>query len=294
MKFSHKHIIKFQDSILSVYNFFNFFLNFKPNEIRVLIYHHIEKKEYHKFYKQLFFIKKKWNFITPKQFEDHINKKIKLKGKNILLTFDDGFSSNFSIENKVLSKLKIKSIFFVPSDFVIINSSKKARLFIKNNILDQNIPSDFNSIKNMSIKNLKQLIKKGHTIGAHTKTHANLGLIKNKKKLYNEMVFSLRQLEKNLEKKINHFAFTYGNYESMSKNSLKIAFKHYKYVYSSLRGGNYSNKKNEIIKRDAIYLEHGNKLLTVFVNGITDLKYFIHILKINKLIKYLKNKNKFK
>ena len=35
----------------------------------------------------------------------------------------------------------------------------------------------------MTIKDLKSLIKDGHTIGCHTKTHANLGFINNIAKL---------------------------------------------------------------------------------------------------------------
>ena len=38
-----------------------------------------------------------------------------------------------------------------------------------------------NNIYNISINNMKSLIKSGHTIGCHTKTHLNLGLLNNKK-----------------------------------------------------------------------------------------------------------------
>ena len=141
----------------------------------------------------------------------------------------------------------------------------------------------------MTIKNLKELIKNGHLIGAHSKTHANLGLINNNKKLKNEIINSAQYLEKILKIKIKHFAFTYGNYSSISKKSLKFALSQYNFIYSSLRGNNYNNFKNQIIKRDAIYLEKGNKLLSIFLTGIVDLKYFLQILKINKLIKKIIN-----
>lgn len=289
---NHKQLKGTETFILSIYNFLNFFLNFKNNEIRVLIYHHIEKDELDNFKKQLLYLKKNWNFITPEQFENHVNGKTKLKGKNLLLTFDDGFSSNFEVARKILSKLYIKSIFFVPSEFVKIKSIKKARSFIKKNILDQNLPEDFNNIRNMTVKNLRYLIRNGHTIGAHSKTHVNLGNIGNKKKLKDEIIKSSKDLEKILKIKIKHFAFTYGNYKSMSQKSLKIAFQQYDYIYSSLRGSNYKNKKNEIIKRDAVYLDLGNKLLEIFINGIIDIKYFFQVLSINKIINQFSSKNK--
>ena len=48
--------------------------------------------------------------------------------------------------------------------------------------------------------------------------------------------------------KINHFAFTYGNYESIGEESLKKAFKKFDYIYSSLRGNNFSNFKKILLK----------------------------------------------
>ena len=279
---NHKSIASFETIILFLSKIYNFF---SRNEIRVLVYHHIGKKDINLFYRQLNQIKKSFNFITPKQFEDHVCNKYKLKGKNVLLTFDDGFNSNYLVAKKILDKLKIKAIFFVPSDFIKINSALKAKKFIRNNILDQRLPSDFSTLNNMSIQDLKQLIKNGHTIGGHSKTHANLGSIYDTKKLKNEIINSAGYLEKALNTKIKHFAFTYGNYTSMSFKSLKLALSQYNFIYSCLRGNNHSVLSNEIIKRDAIYLDEGSKLLSIFLSGFFDFKYFFQIISINKIIK---------
>ena len=91
MLIDHKKLINYSSLILifsRLYNFLNFFKN---SQIRILIYHHIERRHYNKFKKQLRLLKKKWNFITPKQFENHLSGVKKLRGKNILFTFDDGF-----------------------------------------------------------------------------------------------------------------------------------------------------------------------------------------------------------
>ena len=183
MLINHKKLIKYSSLVLifsRLYNFLNFFKN---SQIRILIYHHIEKRHYNKFKKQLVSLKKNWNFITPKQFEDHLSGVKKLRGKNILFTFDDGFKSNLTVEKKILKKFGIKAIFFVPSDFIRIGSSIKAKKFIKKNILDKDIPSDFKYLRNMQFKDLRYLIKSGHTIGAHSKTHVNLNKIRKKKKI---------------------------------------------------------------------------------------------------------------
>ena len=79
-------------------------------------------------------------------------------------------------------------------------------------------------------------------------------------------------------------AFTYGNYESMNFASLKIAFLKYKFIYSCLRGDNFSNNETNIIKRDTIYLDESNDLLKIFLSGFVDIKYLFSTIKINYLI----------
>ena len=143
----------------------------------------------------------------------------------------------------------------------------------------------------MSVHDLKTLIRKGHEIGSHTKTHANLGLVKNVAKLKKEIIESSKTLSSLLKKDVRHFAFSYGNYESMSHKSLKIAFKKYDFIYSCLRGNNFYNYKDSLIKRDTVYLDSSNDLLRIFLSGLIDLKYLFQIKKMNnKIIKMKKIK----
>ena len=127
---NHKSIRYLEKIILIISKLLNLIVN--KDSLRVLVYHHIEKKDFNKFTNHLKILKKKWKFITPVQFENHICGKKKLKGKNLLLTFDDGFKSNYTVEKNILRKLNIKSIFFVPSDFIKFKSSKNLKnLYMK-------------------------------------------------------------------------------------------------------------------------------------------------------------------
>ena len=281
---NHKSIKYFEKIILFLINFFKFLQN--KDSLRVLVYHHIEKKNFNKFYHNRKYLKKEWNFITPSQFESHLRNKKRLKGKNLLLTFDDGFKSNFYVEKEVLKKLNIKCIFFVPSEFIKLNSYKKSKKFLSKNILD-NFSEKTNELKNMSVEDIKLLLKRGHVIGSHTKTHASLSKIKSLSKLKKEIIGSKNDLKKLLNVEINHFAFTYGNYKSMNKESLKMSFSKYRFVYSCLRGNNYYTKKGSIIRRDTIYLNRSIDLAKIFLSGLIDIKYFFNIRSINdKLSKY--------
>ena len=105
----HSSIKLFEKIILFFSNILNLFRD--QNSLRILVYHHVEKKDFKKLYKQLKILSKNWNFITPKEFENHVDKRNILKGRNLLVTFDDGFKSNFYVEKKILSKLNIRAIF---------------------------------------------------------------------------------------------------------------------------------------------------------------------------------------
>jgi len=280
---NHNSLRFFEKFILYLTNCLSFFKT--KNIVRILVYHDVKDVNFIDLLNQLKYLKKNWNFITPAEFENHLNKKKRLSGKNLLITFDDGFKSNYFIAMKILNKLNIKGIFFVPSDFIQIKSKKKAFNFAKKNILDNLYKNKDSKIYNFSISNMKSLVTAGHTIGCHSKSHANLGSLKNKQKLNEEILESANRLKKILKLNIKHFAFTYGNFNSMNKNSLEIAFSRYDFIYSCLRGNNFYNNKKSIIKRDTVYLEKGNNLLDIFLSGAIDLKYFNQVKKINKIIK---------
>ena len=60
-----------------------------------------------------------------------ISEKNEIKGKNIILTFDDGFFSNIIFEKEVLSKYKIKAAFFIPYNFMKSKNKNESIKFRK-------------------------------------------------------------------------------------------------------------------------------------------------------------------
>ncbi len=254
--------------------FFKFFFNKKPNELRVLLYHDIPKNKYDKFYNQLVFLKKSWNFISPLEFSDIINKKKKLNGRNLLLTFDDGYISNKYVVEKILNPLRIKAMFFVITDFIKISDSKTAREYVSSNIYPtlkfKDVPKSY---YNMNWDHLKELIKHGHSIGAHTKTHSKLSEIKTNKNLINEIVKSADEIEEKLKIKLNYFAFPFGNLESFSKDALLIANKRFDFIFSGIRGDNKNSTTKLVLHRDSIDPTFSNFLVGSFLEGSADLYY---------------------
>ena len=71
---------------------------------RILMLHDISKNNLQNLENNLKYLKKNYNFIDPRQLERDCFPSVK---KNLLLTFDDGFKSNFIFARNVLNKLKV-------------------------------------------------------------------------------------------------------------------------------------------------------------------------------------------
>ena len=253
-----------------------------PNRLRVLLYHDISLEEEESFYNQLVWLKKDWNFVTPIQFEEMILGRIPIIGNNLLITFDDGLLSNRVVAEKILNPMGIKAIFFIISEFAKIKEPSEARKFISLNLIPgsklQDIPSQWS---NLQWHDLSALVKQGHSIGHHTRTHKRLDKFTSKAQLEDEILISARDIEINLGIKVNHFAYTYGDIDSFSREALLIASRKFGFVYSGIRGNNFNHISSMVIRRDAAasqYLNNeykifNNKLLDAFLDGFADFSY---------------------
>ena len=219
------------------YNKFNILSNSKYR-LRVLSYHDMEEEDHDLLEKQLLHLKKSWNFLTPDEFELIIYNKKKITKDSLLLTFDDGTISNYNIACHILEKYKIKAIFFVVTEYALLSDNDKWQEFANINInLKESSYKLNDNFKNMRLYELKDLINKGHTIGGHTNTHKRVSNLTNIE-LIEEIINGTDKLESLLGVKINHLAYPFGNFESVSDSASKIARNRFNCVYTGMRGDN--------------------------------------------------------
>jgi peptidoglycan/xylan/chitin deacetylase (PgdA/CDA1 family) len=251
------------------------------NKLRVLLYHDIPPDLINNFKQHLLYLEKKWKFVTPDEFSEMIDGKLPIQGKNLLLTFDDGFLSNKIVADEVLNVLNIKALFFIIPDFVNISDTRISKSFILNNIFPgmQNIQLKDYQV-NMKWNDIQHLLNCGHKIGAHTMSHARLSMIQNKEELKLEIINCAKNIETNLKIKVKHFAFPFGNLYSINKYAYDIIKDNYKFLHTGLRGENF--KKSTIILRDAIKPSDSKFLVASYLSGISDFFYKNSILKMKK------------
>jgi peptidoglycan/xylan/chitin deacetylase (PgdA/CDA1 family) len=245
-----------------------------PNRLRVLLYHDIAPHEQAHFAAQLRRLLLSWNFVTPERFAAMVSGAEPIRGPNLLLTFDDGFASNRTVVEQVLNPMGIKAVFFVVSDFVDIKDPVDALSFITKHICPgratQSIPKHW---RNMVWDDLNYLLDAGHTIGAHTLTHARLSELTQAIEMEDEIVESANVLERNLGVKIEHFAHPFGNLASISPATLSVAQKRFRFIYSGLRGDNAGGVSPFALRRDAVTAQDSMALLGAFLEGCADFHY---------------------
>lgn len=246
----------------------------KSPRLRVLLYHNVPMNSIPVFERQIKYIQKKWNFISPKDFKNFLEGDLTLSADSVLLTFDDGFKSNRWIAESVLEKYQIKAIFFVVTKFIEISDKEEARRFVSDHIIPDAPRDEKLDQYNMDIADLQYLRDKGHEIGSHTMTHAKLTHDLAFEKIELELNGSKQFLEERLNLSVQHFAYTFGNIESFSDVALGVATKSYDFIHTGLRGINCKGENSKFcIRRDPIDLRESHRLINFYLAGGADIWY---------------------
>lgn len=252
------------------------------NQLRVLLYHDIAPGDQANFAAQLRWLQRSWNFVSVGQFESMVSGKEQIHGRNLLLTFDDGFTSNRVVAEEVLNPMGIQALFFAVSGLVDITDRLEARRLIAERIYPgtcaEELPAHW---CNMGWSDLEALLEQGHAIGCHTGTHARLSGVDSRDGLELEITSSADTLEQRLGVSIDHFSYTFGNLASFSEDALAVARRRFRFIYSGLRGDNAHGVSPFALRRDSAefqdtssnYTVFSNRLLGAFLEGAADAHY---------------------
>jgi peptidoglycan/xylan/chitin deacetylase (PgdA/CDA1 family) len=244
------------------------------NSLRVLTYHDVGPGEEAQFAAQMRWLARSWRFVSATQFAAMITGDEPVRGRNLLLTFDDGFASQRRVAEQVLGPMGIRALFFVVSDFVSVRGNDAVRRFISRNIYPilsaEQIPAHW---QNMGWSDLEALLEQGHEIGGHTRTHARLSTIDAESQLEDEIIGSADTLARRLGVPIEHFAYTFGDLASFSRGALSVARRRFRCIHSGLRGDNARDASPVAVRRDAVNAVDPLDLLGAYVEGVADFRY---------------------
>lgn len=129
----------------------------------------------------------------------------------VSLTFDDGYAVNCERALPLLIKRKIPCTYFVTSHNVLTGEP---------------FPHDVRAQQPLApntMEQLRSLVAAGIEIGAHTKSHADLGGVTDEATLLDEVVGSRDDLQDALGTSIRYFAFPFGLHKNLNRRAFHLA-----------------------------------------------------------------------
>lgn len=128
----------------------------------------------------------------------------------VAITFDDGYADNFDQAIPLLLQEGIPFTYFVSSSYILSQQPfpHDVKLGLK---LSPNTPEQ-----------IRFLADRGVSIGGHTKSHADMGLIGSPDAIRSEILGDIRVLEALTGKHVDYFAFPYGDIHNMSQAAIDV------------------------------------------------------------------------
>ena len=130
----------------------------------------------------------------------------------VAITFDDGYADNCRFALPLLLRRRIPVTYFVTTRHILANEP---------------FPHDLargEPHKPNSIEELREFAGNGIDIGAHTRSHADLGMLHNQQALYDEVVTAGEEMQAALGQPIRYFAFPYGQHANLNAAVFHMAY----------------------------------------------------------------------
>lgn len=129
----------------------------------------------------------------------------------VAITFDDGYADNSLTAIPYLINHQIPATYFVSTDFV-----RTGRPF------PHDVQAGIHSSPN-GIESLKLMHRSGIEIGAHSRSHRDMGKMTDPDVIFDELVVARDELEDLIGCRIRYFAFPYGQRENLNDEVFRLA-----------------------------------------------------------------------
>lgn len=248
MKYNYKihnlsHVLK---AVIGPFISIDFFES--KDQLIVLNFHGTQKKFINNFIKQINYLSKHYEIISPSMFFELINSEKQIKGKKMLLTFDDGIKNNqYAIDE--LDKRNISAFFFVVPEFIETTDERQKEYFVKNirPVVNPFLDKEFEDFSALSWEALIGISKR-HSIGCHTFSHTMVKDILSDDELKKEIITSKEIIACKIGLPINSFCSINNTSVTIGKKEKQLVEQNYQYHFTTF-GGNNINVDPFVIKR---------------------------------------------
>lgn len=129
----------------------------------------------------------------------------------VCITFDDGYADNCRVALPLLVEERIPCTYFVTTKPVLEGTPFTHDVDMGNRLTPN------------TVEELRHFSRAGIEIGAHTRTHADLGQVVDPVELHDELITATKDLEAAVDQPIRHFAFPFGMHENLTSAAFHAA-----------------------------------------------------------------------
>lgn len=196
---------------------------FGRNFIRVLNYHTTPAASASNFERQLQFYADHFAPVGAAELEDCLAGTWASERPGLLMTFDDGYRSNYDVAAPLLEKYGFRGVFFIPEAYIAEDRAAAERAC--NDAPREPEPR-------MTWAECADLVARGHRIGCHTRTHVRLADALTPDQLADEISQSGIDISRRIGRPMTDFCWvggeewSYGSgaYEEIRKAGYERAF----------------------------------------------------------------------
>jgi peptidoglycan/xylan/chitin deacetylase (PgdA/CDA1 family) len=186
----------------------------------------------------------------------------------ILVTFDDGWASNFEAA-KWLAGIGVSATFFVVPSLIGRTADEYVRFHARNHIVPS-IPEASAGARGLSAEQLREMRAMGHRIGVHNYAHRDLGTLHALPDIRYEVENAVDSLSDVLGAACHDFAIAFGQPGNFSEEAiayLKDRQARGLRVYSCHRGLNVPGKTPSFLLRHACERHHPANFTRICIEG---------------------------
>lgn len=164
---------------------------------------------HHQFERQIRWLQRHFDLVTLEEIQERIR-----SGRNermaVAITFDDGYAENCNRAIPFLLENKVPFTYFVSLDFVV-----NQRPFPQD--VDAGVPLSPNTPQQ-----IRDMAAAGVEIGAHTRTHCDVGAIRDPETMIDEIITAKDELSELAQSPVRYFAFPYGQVPNLSQAAVEL------------------------------------------------------------------------
>jgi peptidoglycan/xylan/chitin deacetylase (PgdA/CDA1 family) len=259
---------------------------YSNNFIRAVNYHYTPPYNNINFVQQLEMFSNYYSDVNLSDLDDFFSNHQWAKPKpGLIISFDDGFRSNYQVAAPLLEKYGFTGWFFVCTDFISCPANKQEDFAKAHHINYCSQEARYKPLA-MSWKDIIDLDKRGHVIGSHTKTHYRMEKIAPLRRMEEEIIQSKNILEEKLEHEINNFAWVGGEIENYNLNAANYIKKAgYKYSFMTNSAIIRPNTNKLQMRRTQVESWWPLDIITFQLSGLLDIYYIPKVKFISQLTK---------